>query len=227
MLTRKVTTVGLILLLVTLATTPPVFAQSRYEKLTSKYRLSQCWNRAVAVRDRMRPGMRAIFSTAPKMPVYVTKTLTLNAYADGSAIVFSPIICEAIPDDNQFSIIVGHEIAHNLLGHYEELLNGRLVGAVVESLFSGVTGIGLGGAGANIGGIVFSKDREREADYYGLYLASYAGYDISTAPDLWRSLARKGGGGSGGLTHPSTPERAARAMLVVVDVAHKQLATSL
>jgi hypothetical protein len=31
-----------------------------------------------------------------------------------------------------------------------------------------------------------------------------------------------GSGGSGGLTHPSSPERAARAMLVVVDLEHRK-----
>ena len=66
------------------------------------------------------------------------------------------------------------------------------------------------------------KDREREADYYGLYLAAYGGFDIDGAPELWRTFALETGGGSGGLTHPSSPERSARAMLVVVDVAHKK-----
>lgn len=211
-----------ILLFLALLLALPGQAQTRYEKLTSKYRISQCKHRVEAIRDRMRPGMQAIFSAEPRMPVYVTKTLMLNAYADGHAITFSPIICEAFPNDDKFSIIVGHEIAHNLLGHYAEMLNGMLGGAIAESVIGGLTGIGLGGAGANIGATVFSKDREREADYYGLYLAAYAGYEISGAPELWREFALQTGGGSGGLTHPSSPERSARAMLVVVDVAHKK-----
>lgn len=202
--------------------TLPVPADSRYEKHTSKYRLSQCRERVSEIRDRMRAGMEAIFGQSPPMPVYVTKKLMLNAYADGNAITFSPVICEVFPGDDEFSIIVGHEIAHNLLGHYEEAITGVLAGAAAESIFGGLTGISLGGMGANAGAVAFSKDREREADYYGLYLAAYAGYDISVAPDLWRALAHDSGGGSGGLTHPSSPERAARAMLVVVDVAHKR-----
>ena len=147
----------------------PVLAESRYEKHTSKYRLSQCRDRVKAIRDRMRPGMQAIFSRSPRMPVYVTKKLMLNAYADGSAITFSPVLCEALPGDEQLAIIVGHEIAHNLLGHYKKGLAGR-------------------------------KDQEREADYYGLYLAAYAGYDISSAPELFRALDHATGGGSGNIT---------------------------
>ncbi len=200
----------------------PGHAQSRYEKLTSKYRLSHCKERVETIRDRMRPAMRAVFATAPKMPVHVTKKLELNAHADGHAIIFSPTICEALPDDDQFSIIVGHEIAHNLLGHYSEALTGHIIGSSAESVFTSLTGIPLFGVGGTIGVIAFSKDREREADYHGLYLAAYSGYDISDAPDLWRTLTLKTGGGSGGVTHPSHPERSARAMLVVVDVAHKK-----
>jgi len=59
-------------------------------------------------------------------------------------------------------------------------------------------------------------------DRCGLYLAAYAGCNIDGAPELWRTFALGTGGGSGGLTHPSSPERCARAMLVVVDVAHKK-----
>ena len=100
----------------------PGYTQTRYEKLTSKYRLSHCKERVETIRDRMRPGMKAIFSTAPEIPVHVTKKLEMNAYADGYAIIFSPTICEGIPKDDDFAIIVGHEIAHNLLGHYAEAL---------------------------------------------------------------------------------------------------------
>lgn len=200
----------------------PGYAQSRYEKLTSKYRLAHCQERVETIRDRMRPGMRAIFATAPKMPVHVTKKLELNAHADGYAIIFSPTICETFPNDDQFSIIVGHEIAHNLLGHYAEALTGQIIGSAGEAVFRSLTGFGLGGVGSYVGIIAFSKDREREADYYGLYLAANSGYDISDAPDLWRTFALKTGGGSGGVTHPSSPERSARSTLVVVDVAHKK-----
>lgn len=115
----------------------------------------------------------------------------LNAYADGYAIVFSPVICEALRDDDLLAIVVGHEVAHNLLGHYKD-------------------------------GLAGSKDREREADYYGLYLAAHAGYDISLAPELFRAFGHATGGGSGGFTHPSWPERSARAMLVIVEVIHKK-----
>ena len=198
----------------------PGHAQSRYEKLTTKYRLSHCRERVETIRDRMRPGMRAIFTTEPGMPVKITKKLVMNAYADGHAIIFSPTICEAIPDDDEFSIIVGHEIAHNLLGHYAEAVAGQLIGKSLESVLKSVTGYGLYGAGGKIGVIAFSKDREREADYYGLYLAAYANYDISDAPDFWRRFSPKAGSWS--WTHPTHPERSARAMLVVVDVEHKK-----
>ena len=56
----------------------------------------------------------------------------------------------------------------------------------------------------------------------GIYLAAFAAFSINGAAELWRTFALETGGGSGGLTHPSSPERSARAMLVVVDVAHKK-----
>lgn len=120
-------------------------AESRYEKHTSKYRLSQCRERVTGIRDRMRPGMQAIFGQAPRIPVYVTKKLMLNAYADGNAITFSPVICEVFPDDDEFSIIVGHEIAHNLLGHYEEAITGVLAGYAAAGEVRGRAATGVSG----------------------------------------------------------------------------------
>ena len=95
-----------------------------------------------------------------------------------------------------------------------------MAGRAAESLFKSATGISLYGMGGRIGAIAFSKDYEREADYYGLYLAAYANYDISDAPDFWRRFSPKAGSWS--WTHPTHPERSARAMLVVVDVEHKK-----
>lgn len=52
----------LILFLLVLAVALPAAGDSRYEKLTTKYRLSQCSDRVKAIRDRMLPATRAIFS---------------------------------------------------------------------------------------------------------------------------------------------------------------------
>ena len=121
------------LVLLAFAVAPSAQAQIDYEKLTSNYRISHCKKRVEAIRDRMASGMEDMFSSTRRMPVYVTKTLMLNAYADGSAITFSPTICETFPDDDQFSIIVGHEIAHNLLGHYNEVVTAQVLGTIGEN----------------------------------------------------------------------------------------------
>ncbi len=47
---------GLLLFLFAVALTAQ--AQTDYEKLTSKYRISHCKNRIEIIRDRMRPGMQ-------------------------------------------------------------------------------------------------------------------------------------------------------------------------
>lgn len=198
----------------------PGYTQSRYEKLTSKYRLSHCKEEVETIRDRMRPAVRAIFSTSRKVPVKITKKLKIRAYTDGRAIFISPTFCELVPNDDEFSIVVGHEIAHILLRHIPKAMATQMAGRPAESLFESVTGFSLYGMGGRIGAIAFSKDHEREADYYGLYLAAYANYDISDAPDFWRRFSPKAGSWS--WTHPTHPERSARAMLVVVDVEHKK-----
>jgi len=61
----------------------------------------------------------------------------------------------------------------------------------------------------------------------GIYLAAFAAFSINGAAELWRTFTLETGGGSGGLTHPSSPERSARAMLVVVDVRTRNAMPSL
>jgi beta-barrel assembly-enhancing protease len=106
--------------------------------------------------------------------------------ADGDAITFSPAMCEALRDDNSLSIIVGHEIAHNLVGHYDEAMAGNVGGMVAEWVIGTLTGFYLGGTAANAGAMAC---KQREVDYYGLCLSAYAGYDISAAPEMWWAFA--------------------------------------
>jgi hypothetical protein len=54
-----------------------------------------------------------------------------------------------------------------------------------------------------------TRDRERAADYVGLYLAARAGYDISGAPGFWRRFGADDWRARWGfLTHPSPTARA-------------------
>ena len=69
-------------------------------------------------------------------------------------------------------------------------------------------GANLGGA---IGGIAFSKEQEREADYMSAAILYRSGVDLDKARGFLVKLAKRSGRAQTGLldTHPAGPERVA------------------
>jgi hypothetical protein len=99
-----------------------------------------------------------------------------QAAADGDTVTLSMGILDFVRSDDELAFVMGHELAHNILGHREFLDS---TGTSRHGLFAG-----LGGNGARV------RETERQADYLGLYLAAWAGYDYHAAADFWRRMGR-------------------------------------
>ena len=133
----------------------------------------------------------------------------VNAFADGERIVFAHGMMDFARTDEELAIVVGHEIAHNLMDHISKTQGNALLGSVVDILFAGF-GVNTHGAFGNMAGMAYSQDFESEADYVGLYLAARAGFDISKSPDFWRRMGVKHPGSiksNHAASHPATPHR--------------------
>lgn len=112
-----------------------------------------------------------------------------NADADGRTVTISQGLLDAVRNDDELALVIGHELSHNILGHR----------ALLDRAGRG----GLFGARAQV------RETERAADYLGLYLVAWGGYDVETAAALWRHFGRGGRWGSlvAG-SHPATADRA-------------------
>jgi len=161
----------------------------------------------------------AIIAESESLCVYEFEILDdkeeLNAYADGTAIYITPRMMELAKTDEELALILGHEYAHNMMGHINSMransLFGGLLGAAVDAVAraKGVsTGSGFQKLGQKAAIINYSPDFEREADYVGLYVTKIAGFDISNAPNFWRKMSEKNQGSiKQVITHPTNPER--------------------
>lgn len=139
----------------------------------------------------------------------------LNAYADGSKIYVTPVMMRFANRDDTLAMVLSHEYAHNIMGHVaakqQNATAGLLLGAGLDILARSQgfdTGGKLANLGASEGANAYSPSFESEADYVGLYVMYYAGYDISNAAGLWRNMTAAAP--SGALittTHPANPER--------------------
>ncbi|MFP6742273.1 MAG: M48 family metallopeptidase [Alphaproteobacteria bacterium] len=141
----------------------------------------------------------------------------VNAHADGDNVVIYSGMTRFAVKDTELAAIIGHEIAHNAMGHIDAKKINSVAGAGVGLLFeilAPAAGVNTGGelmrAGANIGAGAYSKEFEAEADYVGLYLMARAGMSIEEVPNFWRRMAVSHPGSiasNHGATHPATPER--------------------
>jgi len=143
------------------------------------------------------------------------KSKEINAYADGKNIIVTEGMMDFARDPNDLAVVLGHEYAHNIMGHIrakqQNVGIGSVFGSLVDVLASsqGVsTGGVFGDLGTMAGAYGYSKEFEKEADYVGLYITEKAGYDIDKAPDFWRKMSlRDSNSINNGFTHPTNPER--------------------
>ena len=90
-------------------------------------------------------------------------------------------------------------------------LAGRVLGTVIDGsddLISQTTDLG-----ARFGSLVFSRDQEKEADYFSLLILKDSGYDLLEARNIIIRMAQKSERDDRSTffdTHPTGPERLAR-----------------
>jgi len=79
--------------------------------------------------------------------------------------------------DEDLAVIIGHELAHQMLGHEKNVGWGQL-GKLFAELFTG------GGYGEP-----YTLEQEIQADRLGFYYAARAGFSLDRAPGIWKRLA--------------------------------------
>lgn len=119
----------------------------------------------------------------------------------GKVFVFSGIMNLA-RGDSALATVLGHEIAHNVAGHFGERLSqdiGKNILLFSLMLLGGVIGIGpliAGWFGTSVIDITFgnpmSRLQETEADYIGLMMMSEACFDPRDAVGFWGRMEMVG-----------------------------------
>ena len=151
--------------------------------------------------------------------VVIDDPKTVNAWcmAGGRMAIYTGLIEQVRPTDDELAQVMGHEISHALANHTAEKMSVQMASAV------GVAAVGivadnhvaaLGGAALAAAYAINkpnSRAAEREADRIGIELAAKAGYDPAAAPTLWQKMGQAGGSEPPQWmsTHPSSGNRQA------------------
>lgn len=149
-----------------------------------------------------------------KWSVAVIDEPTLNAWCmpGGKMAIYTGIIRQLKLTDDEIAQIMGHEIAHALLGHGRERMSraiamqgGMQIGSILAgrdlSVLAPVADIALT--------LPYSRASESEADRYGIELAARAGFDPRAAVRLWEKMEAASGNGPPQFlsTHPAPGNR--------------------
>ena len=164
------------------------------------------------------------------IPIKLVTNQQPNAFTGPDKITIQSGILRIASTDAELAVVIGHELAHANLGHYDKRLQNALLGAFSGLLVDGgflVGGIYTRGTFTRhfmqAGVLAFSVGFEREADYFGCYYAARAGYDISGAENFWRNVALENPDSIRlATTHPTSPERFVLMQQVIAEIKDKQ-----
>jgi predicted Zn-dependent protease len=144
--------------------------------------------------------------------------MTVNAWcmAGGRMAVYTGLIEQIQPTDDELAQVMGHEISHALANHTAEKMSVAMAtkaGVAAAGIFADENK-GLVLAGAALAAQVAielpnSRTAESEADEIGIEIAAKAGYNPNAAVTLWQKMEKVGGAGGPQFmsTHPSPANR--------------------
>lgn len=98
----------------------------------------------------------------------------INSAADGETVTVWRGLLNFVDNDDELAFMMGHELAHNILGHHDIL---------TASSEERRARLGKGSL------LEQTRLTERQADYLGLYLVAWAGYDVHAAVPFWEKMA--------------------------------------
>jgi predicted Zn-dependent protease len=153
----------------------------------------------------------------------------VNAWcmAGGRMAIYTGLLEQIEPTDDELAQVMGHEISHALAKHTAEKMSVQMatsVGVAVVGIASDNTGVALTGAALTAMlavNLPNSRAAEKEADRIGIELAAKAGYDPAAAATLWQKMGATSKSGTPQFlsTHPAPEDRQQKLTKLAVKMA--------
>lgn len=121
--------------------------------------------------------------------IHLIDSSTINAFTAGGNIYVTTAMFKFCNNDDELACIIGHEIAHNELGHINDNLK-RIKSA--QSLLGSKIGL----LTANLGMFFttpFNQKKEVHCDFIGIDLAVRSGFNACTVISLWNRMSESEG----------------------------------
>jgi hypothetical protein len=118
----------------------------------------------------------------------------VNAFANGELVAITRGMLRFAETDQELSLVISHEIAHNAMSHITAKKTNAAGGFLLD-LLAAAAGVNTQGLFTEMAAQAYSQDFEAEADYVGLYIMERADHTLEGAANFWRRMAAE---------HPST-----------------------
>jgi len=166
---------------------------------------------------------RDIFLTVGSIPINVPIIMVdvqeVNAAATSNAIYVTYGLVNFVNSESEIAAVLGHELAHLVRGHISKAQMSSLLSLLIAIPLGLIADNAAPGTGdlvmrtADVFKVSYSRDLEREADYFGVKFIYFAGFDPCVcasfqerfAIEIPQSMIR-----NYLATHPSSPERMLR-----------------
>ncbi|MCM8796047.1 MAG: M48 family metallopeptidase, partial [Candidatus Omnitrophica bacterium] len=195
----------------------------RFSAVVSKFKINDLLKLEI-LRGNQTMDLEVKIGKIPvNLPIIMVDLPEVNAATDGESIFVTYGLMNFARSDDEIAAILAHELAHAVRGHVSKAEGGQILtwlaalalGIAAESISPG-SGEGVMRGVDQIGNIfttAYSRDLEREADYFGTKFVYYAGYDVETCAQVEERFAIEIPASMIDnflSTHPSSPERVAR-----------------
>ena len=196
---------------------------NRFRTVASNFKIGDPVQMEILRGDELLALETKIGQVPVNLPITLVDLQEVNAATDGKSIVVTYGLINFAKSDDEIAAVLGHELAHAARGHVAKAQGGKILtllaalalGIAAESNAPG-SGEGIMRGVGQIGDIFnasYSRDLEREADYFGTKFVYYSGYDIDTCATVEERFAIEIPASmihNFLSTHPSSPERVAR-----------------
>ena len=189
-----------------------LLAESKAWQKKQQERIEEVASRLLEATDTQ-SVIRFVFAASSEQTGARVNLDAANAWTDGGTVWVTRGMIRFLKNDDELAAVLGHEIAHALRGHMRYLWAQNILGMAV-TVPAGIYGGQIGGEAAarmvQLATAKFDRDREREADLYGLMWVHRAGFNVDEGKEVFRRIAIEMPGSTerGFLsTHPTAPER--------------------
>ncbi len=151
---------------------------------------------------------RIVVDDRPGQPINAYQTLDRNGQP---ILAFTLPMIASVRNADELAFVMGHEASHHIAGHIPRQQQSAAAGALILGGIAAVTGAGQEAVdqavrvGAGVGGRVFSKEYELEADALGTVITHKSGYDPVRGVAFFSQIPDPGNRFLG--THPPNAQR--------------------